>query len=73
VLAAVGYVTSKDEGRTRYYEPVLVRGEGIAGYVSSTIRDLIAERGLGLEVRSSREGFVAVFGPGSYELLPVVG
>jgi glutamine amidotransferase len=73
VLAAVGYVTSKDEDRIRYYEPVLVRGEGIAGYVSSTIRDLIVERGLGLEVRSSREGFVALFGPGTYELLPVVG
>jgi hypothetical protein len=73
VLVAVGYVTSKDEDRIRYYEPVLVRGEGIAGYVSSTIRDLIVERGLGLEVRSSREGFVALFGPGSYELLPVVG
>jgi hypothetical protein len=52
---------------------VLVRGEGIAGYVSSTIRDLIVERGLGLEVRSSREGFVALFGPGTYELLPVAG
>jgi glutamine amidotransferase len=73
VLAAVGYVTSKDEDRIRYYEPVLVRGDGIAGYVSSTIRDLIAERGLDLEVRSSREGFVAVFSPGSYELLPIVG
>jgi hypothetical protein len=73
VLAAVGYVTSKDEDRIRYYEPVLVRGEGIAGYVSSTIRDLIVERELGLEVRSSREGFVAVFSPGSYELLPIAG
>ncbi len=73
VLAAVGYVTSRDEERIRYYEPVLVRGEGIAGYVSSTIRDLIAERGLGLEARSTREGFVAVFGPGSYELIPIVG
>jgi hypothetical protein len=52
---------------------VLVRGEGIAGYVSSTIRDLIVERELGLEVRSSREGFVAVIGPDSYELLPVAG
>ncbi len=71
VLAAVGYVTSKDEDRIRYYEPVLVRGEGIAGYVSSTIRDLIVERGLSLEVRSSREGLVALFGPGTYELLPI--
>ena len=73
VLAAVGYVTSKDEDRIRYYEPVLVRGEGISGYVSSTIRDLIADRGLGLEAASRREGFVAVFGPGTYELLPIQG
>jgi glutamine amidotransferase len=73
VLVAVGYVTAKDEDRIRYYEPVLVRGEGIAGYVSSTIRDLILEREVGLEVRSSREGFVAVIGPGSYELLSIAG
>ncbi len=73
VLAAVGYVTSKDEDRIRYYEPVLVKGDGIAGYVSSTIRDLIAGERLGLEVRSVREGFVATFGPGYYELLSVVG
>jgi glutamine amidotransferase len=73
VLVAVGYVTSKDEDRIRHYEPVLVRGEGIAGYVSSTIRDLVVERELGLEVRSSREGFVALLGPGTYELLPIAG
>jgi glutamine amidotransferase len=73
VLVAIGYVTSKDEDRIRHYEPVLVRGEGIAGYVSSTIRDLVVERELGLEVRSSREGFVALLGPGTYELLPIAG
>lgn len=73
LLLSVGYVVSRDEDRIRYYEPVLVRGEGISGYVSSTVRDLVAERTPSLEFRSSREGFVAVLRPGSYDVVGIGG
>ncbi|MEM0450021.1 MAG: hypothetical protein QXO17_00415 [Nitrososphaerota archaeon] len=73
LLLAVGYVVSKDENKVRYYEPVLVRGDGISGYVSSTVRDLVEERLKELEFRSFRDRFVAVLGPGFYELLEIGG
>ena len=48
-LYLVGYMRpGLDENRQRYYEPVGFRGEGVAGYVSSTLRDLAAERGVPL-------------------------
>lgn len=51
LLHVVGYarLESIDEARRRYYEPVLVRGPGLVGYVSSTVRDLLGDY-LGYEV-----------------------
>ncbi len=37
-----------DPARLAYYQPVLFEGEGVAGFVSSTVADFAAERGLPL-------------------------
>jgi glutamine amidotransferase len=69
MLAAAAYVAEKDDPRRwRYYEPVLVESEGLAGYVSSTVRDLARSRGLGLRFVDGRDGFLAVLNPGRLEI-----
>lgn len=63
-LFAVGYVTAKEEGKRAYFEPVLVKAEGLSGFVSSTARDVAARRGVRAEFSSRTDGFVAELGPG---------
>ncbi len=59
LLMASGYVVDRgDEVRWRYYEPVIVVGEGLTGYVSSTIRDLVREKVGGVEFRDGFNGLV---------------
>jgi len=51
ILYLHGYLSpriSGDKARQAYYEPVLVEAPGLRAYVSSTIRDLAREKGLGL-------------------------
>jgi len=64
-----GYVAEKDDPRRwRYYEPVLVESEGLAGYVSSTVRDLLRGRRPGLRFTDGRDAFLAVLNPGRLEM-----
>ncbi|MEM1946980.1 MAG: hypothetical protein QW470_00530 [Candidatus Caldarchaeum sp.] len=45
LLFAAGYVARKDDVvRWRYYEPVLIEADGLVGYVSSTVRDVLIRR-----------------------------
>ncbi|OWJ54561.1 hypothetical protein Pdsh_05895 [Pyrodictium delaneyi] len=49
-LYLVGYMKpGLDENRQKYYEPIGFLGDGTAGYVSSTIRDLAIDKGLPLK------------------------
>lgn len=64
LYVAAGYAAGLDEARRRYYEPVGFRGEGAAGYISSTVRDLARERGVGVEAWSLEHGVYRVTGGG---------
>ncbi len=69
LLAAATYVAEKgDPRRWRYYEPVLVESEGLSGYISSTVRDLVRSRRPNLRFLEGRDGFLAVLGPGRIEI-----
>ncbi len=65
LLAAASYVAEREDPRRwSYYEPVLVESEGLSGYISSTVRDLVRDRGSGLRFMDGRDGFLAVLAPG---------
>lgn len=48
------YIASRGPERLEYYKPVLFEVEGAKGYVSSTIAEIAAERGLRLGFREAR-------------------
>ncbi|MCS7094656.1 MAG: hypothetical protein NZ988_02440 [Thaumarchaeota archaeon] len=71
MLFAAGYVKSSDENRWAYYEPVLVRGNGLSGYVSSTVRDVALGRRVAVEFLSGRNRFLSELSPNGIESLEV--
>jgi len=72
LLVAASHVAVRDDAvRWRYYEPVLVEAQGLAGYVSSTVRDLAERRCLRLRFSGGRDDFLAVLRPGMAEVVEV--
>lgn len=69
---AAGMAPGLDEARRRYYEPIGFRGNGAAGYISSTVRDLARREGLDIETWSLRWGVYGVE-PGGLRLLRELG
>ncbi|MEN3047953.1 MAG: hypothetical protein ABDH63_04130 [Candidatus Caldarchaeales archaeon] len=70
-LFAVGYVTAREESRRAYFEPVLVKADGLSGFVSSTARDVAARRGVRAEFSSRAENFVAMLDPSEVRTVEV--
>ncbi len=74
MLSAVGYIRNKDDGnRFRYYEPFIFKEGNISGYVSSTVKDILAGRGFFKNPVENIYGRLAVIGRGEVEVIPIPG
>lgn len=71
VLVAVGCVNESDEDRWRYYEPVMVYSDDLAGYVSGTIRDILSRSNFDGSFVDGKNNFLSVVDPHRQEEYPV--